>query len=813
MVSNYLRQAKKRAMEFLLICLGIIFLGFVIVSQYYLPQDTHKCVQSDYSVLIAREIEDVKNNFKLTNRMIATALEEKTESRMNIVLSELLPIATLSENIHLINNDAIQIYDNFKPSSVVDSDTDWLVNANAEGYLSKPYLDPISGSDIVSIAYLLENSQKYKQVIVVYDIKLSEIIKYIERLTGKQFLLGYNHLQRIYGVNGLQNDIDYDKMQKYSTYAIEDFDFVFYQVDEGQTLGLMTVISKLPVIIMAIVLMVSFLLYAVHRLYSNVVTFFSHIDDQEYMTTFEDLNAIKVAFNQAKAIIENLQHEMSVLITIQQAEITQLEENKLEHNRLLKELEYLKQQHASNQENIETIANIASSFIWMTDANDNITFLNKQLLQSNIDKEKDQLKISDLLKDINPKARLLKKRDYQKIKFRFKNISNEVALEGKTCRVFLGNELKRIIFATNASNFDSKMQYNYLRKSRDLHFINEITKIISNNASMEQTLQEVIDKVAFLGNFNLCTIRLLDELQQLECVAISGYSIEYLYDKRIPLNGIHIGKAFKDNKLTVIHTESDMLYPEENIKNILNQGKSIVYLPLANHDRSFGILTIISDFPFNSDILIMLESIAINITISLEKLVLYDQLKANYFKTVEAFVYATEIKSDRFMGHSRRVAEICRAIADRLYLSKTEAEEIFISGLLHDVGKLAYKEDAPEEENDHDQHGEVGMKMIENVGLSRDILSGIAHHHMDYHTKVSDELTYSEQPYFAQIIRLANDYDVFIHKSEKPFDFNAFFSVMEDRRGLSYAPQLFTVLKDIVENQPNRIESIYVEAD
>jgi len=813
MVSNYLRQAKRRTLEFLTICLVIIMLGFVTVSQYEFPQDAYENINSDYSKYVANEFENIKENYRLTNRMIRAALNSNNEMRVGTLLSDLIPIATLSENIHLINNESIQTYDHYKPSSVVDETTDWLLHASPSGYISEPYLDPISGSDIISISYQLPNIKNYKNLIVVYDIKLSDLIKQIERQTGQQFLLSFNNLQRIYSVNGLQNDVDYDLLQSYNKYEIADSDFVFYQVNQDNTLELMTVISKSPVVLLSIIIIVLFLLYVLQKIYLGIANAFDSINDPEYVSVFDDLNAIKAAFNSAKKRIEDLINEMDIVSTIYQADNLALEEQKIRHRELVEKLDTLKQQHMSNEKKIETIANVAPSFIWMMDASDNITFLNKQLTQNLVATNNKQMKITDLLKEIDSKSRLLKKRDYQKIKFKFKSVETEEALEGKTCRIFHKNELKRVLFATNASNFDSRMQYNYLRKSRDLHFINDITKIINNNASMEQTLQEVIDKVAFLGNFNLCTIRLINEQEFLECVAISGYSIDFLYDKFMPIKNNHMGTAFSDNRMILIHTETDILYPEERIKNILVQGKSLVYLPLANHDRSFGILTIISDFPFNSDILIMLESIAINITISLEKLVLYDQLKANYFKTVEAFVYATEIKSDRFMGHSRRVAEICRAIADRLYLSKNEAEEIFISGLLHDVGKLAYKDDVAEEENNHFLHGQVGMKMIENVGLSRDILLGIAHHHMDYHLRASDDLAYSEQPYFAQIIRLANDYDVFIHKLKKPFDFSLFFEVMRDQRGLSYAPQLFNVLEDIVENQLHRIERIYDEVE
>jgi putative nucleotidyltransferase with HDIG domain len=40
-------------------------------------------------------------------------------------------------------------------------------------------------------------------------------------------------------------------------------------------------------------------------------------------------------------------------------------------------------------------------------------------------------------------------------------------------------------------------------------------------------------------------------------------------------------------------------------------------------------------------------------------------------------------------GHQRRVAEIAKAIADELQLSRWQARGIYIAGLLHDVGKVA----------------------------------------------------------------------------------------------------------------------------
>jgi transcriptional regulator with GAF, ATPase, and Fis domain len=209
----------------------------------------------------------------------------------------------------------------------------------------------------------------------------------------------------------------------------------------------------------------------------------------------------------------------------------------------------------------------------------------------------------------------------------------------------------------------------YLKKSRDLHFINEISKIISGQISIENTLQDAIDKIAYLGNFNSCSIRLINDDMSLELMAIGGYSNEFVMDKVVSTNQTHIGYAFLNNKILAINALEDLLFEDEVIRNVLLNERRVAYIPLTNYDKSLGVMSVVSDYNFDTESMVLLESISINVTIALEKIILFERLKSNYFKTVEAFVTATEIQSARITGHARRVAQLCKMIAEKLYLS------------------------------------------------------------------------------------------------------------------------------------------------
>jgi len=52
-----------------------------------------------------------------------------------------------------------------------------------------------------------------------------------------------------------------------------------------------------------------------------------------------------------------------------------------------------------------------------------------------------------------------------------------------------------------------------------------------------------------------------------------------------------------------------------------------------------------------------------------------------------------ETRSGAVAGHGRRVADLARRIALRMGLSQREAQDVFVAGLLHEIGKTGLPDD------------------------------------------------------------------------------------------------------------------------
>lgn len=65
-----------------------------------------------------------------------------------------------------------------------------------------------------------------------------------------------------------------------------------------------------------------------------------------------------------------------------------------------------------------------------------------------------------------------------------------------------------------------------------------------------------------------------------------------------------------------------------------------------------------------------------------------DKLKANFLTSLKVFSTLIEMREAEFAGHSRRVTDLVRKIGDRMGIEARDAQDLFLAGLLHDIGKI-----------------------------------------------------------------------------------------------------------------------------
>jgi HD-GYP domain-containing protein (c-di-GMP phosphodiesterase class II) len=108
-----------------------------------------------------------------------------------------------------------------------------------------------------------------------------------------------------------------------------------------------------------------------------------------------------------------------------------------------------------------------------------------------------------------------------------------------------------------------------------------------------------------------------------------------------------------------------------------------------------------------------------------------------YRDTVQALSAAIDARDPYTRGHSQRVGAYARLIARKLGWTPQQAYQLYITGLLHDIGKIGVPEQVlnkagkldPDERELVESHTLIGYNIARQARALEPHLSGIRHHH------------------------------------------------------------------------------------
>ena len=135
---------------------------------------------------------------------------------------------------------------------------------------------------------------------------------------------------------------------------------------------------------------------------------------------------------------------------------------------------------------------------------------------------------------------------------------------------------------------------------------------------------------------------------------------------------------------------------------------------------------------------------------------------------VRAMVNSLDARDRYTCGHSDRVARVSRLIARTLNLSERECREIYLAGLLHDIGKIGVADSVllkngpldDDERRQIEQHTAIGYAILEPVEQLRQVLPGVLHHHERFDGKgYPHRLQGKDIPLAGRILAVADAYD------------------------------------------------------
>ncbi len=220
-------------------------------------------------------------------------------------------------------------------------------------------------------------------------------------------------------------------------------------------------------------------------------------------------------------------------------------------------------------------------------------------------------------------------------------------------------------------------------------------------------------------------------------------------------------------------TKSDSFaWPERDIRQA-------VIVPLTEGENLFGWLAAFNHHQnreFGSSEANLLSSVATILGIHAGNLELYREQADFLAGVVRALTSAIDAKDPYTCGHSDRVARIAVRLADQMGLSAADLETVYLSGLLHDIGKIGIDDQVlrkpgrlTESEYEHIKlHAEIGYRILKDLKQLGPVLPAVRHHHESWNgTGYPLGLEGAEIPLFARIIAVADAFDAM--SSDRPY--------------------------------------------
>jgi len=141
------------------------------------------------------------------------------------------------------------------------------------------------------------------------------------------------------------------------------------------------------------------------------------------------------------------------------------------------------------------------------------------------------------------------------------------------------------------------------------------------------------------------------------------------------------------------------------------RSKSMLTVPMRDHqDQIIGVLQLVNSMdkagkvaPFKREYELLVLSLASQAAVAIRNATLIEAIKELFRSLVRYSVKAIDSRSKHTAGHSSRVAKYARRFAEalneeqegrlgKIKFSPEQVEELYMCGLLHDIGKIGVKE-------------------------------------------------------------------------------------------------------------------------
>lgn len=492
------------------------------------------------------------------------------------------------------------------------------------------------------------------------------------------------------------------------------------------------------------------------------------------------------------------------------------ENNIVKYNQEMRELESqsnsVKHQIKVQEKIDDALIDLTSQFLIQVDANGFIKKINKsfsmrlgynsqELIGMNL---MDLIDTEDIPNGFNSKSILDKSLDepvFVSMKMNAKNQSAKEYVSLKSSKLSNGH----LLCIGKAINDEISLQSNILRKNRELEYINQINSALISNWDIEALLDNIIKRIDHLFNIKMGGIYILNDENEWD---LKSYASKTMSKADV-------------EALSIIQYFDHELIKDATIKNLeisIPEYGNLILSPMKVENDVIAIMAIFMSNEMSNNDLNILKMFKNQASMVIQRAIIYDQLRKQYFGTVEALVNVIEAKDKYTEGHSRRVSRFAVEIAKEMGYSNEEIENIEIAGLLHDVGKIGIDQNilgkrgklTEEEYLIIKEHPTKGGHILEAIAFDERIKDAIKFHHLRYDLKGYPKSSLDKQPLYASIIEIADAFDAITSARSYSIARTKDDALIEliKHKGTQFAPELVTVFEHILQANPMKIQNI-----
>ncbi len=236
--------------------------------------------------------------------------------------------------------------------------------------------------------------------------------------------------------------------------------------------------------------------------------------------------------------------------------------------------------------------------------------------------------------------------------------------------------------------------------------------------------------------------------------------------------------------------------------------EQFVYFPLARANYRYGALLAINQIngdDFGSEEVQLINTVVERSAAFLENVRLFDDLEQLFMGMLHALVNSVDAKDPYTCGHSQRVAWLSRHIAGLADIPEPQRQRVYLSGLLHDVGKIGITDAllgktgrlTADEYEEIKRHPVIGARILEGMKQVEDLVPGVLYHHERIDGKgYSAGLSGNGIPLFGRVVGLADSLDAMTTNRTYRAALPLQLAIAEIRRfsGTQFDPQLVDLL-------------------